>query len=91
MTEVGVYSSFFEIMTSTPLALISSITYWLANELDNPLDFILTGREVNDNVYRMLGLIVKMLTASYADEAYSSNKTLEKIAKHVLRTLRDPE
>lgn len=60
---------------------LSSKIHCVADGLGNPVDFILTGGEVHDNVCADALLDGKNADFVVADKAYDSNKTLDKIAQ----------
>jgi transposase len=58
---------------------LSSKIHCIVDGLGNPVDFILTGGEVHDNVCADALLNGKKADFVIADKAYDSNKTLDKI------------
>src|SRR3990167_11014326 len=60
---------------------LSSKIHCVADGLGNPVDFILTGGEVHDNVCADALLDGKSADFVVADKAYDSNNTLDKIAQ----------
>ena len=60
---------------------LSSKIHCIVDGLGNPVDFILTGGEVHDNVCANALLDGKKADFVIADKAYDSNKTLDKIAQ----------
>ncbi len=60
---------------------LSSKIHCVVDGLGNPVDFILTGGEVHDNVCADALLDGKKADFVIADKAYDSNKTLDKIAQ----------
>ena len=60
---------------------LSSKIHCIADGLGNPVDFILTGGEVHDNVCADALLDGKNAAFVIADKAYDSDKTLDKIAQ----------
>lgn len=60
---------------------LSSKIHCVVDGLGNPVDFILTGGEVHDNVCADALLDGKKAAFVIADKAYDSNKTLDKIAQ----------
>lgn len=60
---------------------LSSKIHCVADGLGNPVDFILTGGEVHDNLCADVLLNGKNADFVIADKAYDSDRTLEKIAQ----------
>ncbi len=60
---------------------LSSKIHCIADGLGNPVDFILTGGEVHDNLCADVLLDGKNADFVIADKAYDSDRTLEKIAQ----------
>ncbi len=60
---------------------LTSKIHCVVDGLGNPVDFILTGGEVHDNVCADTLLDGKKSDFVIADKAYDSNNTLDKIAK----------
>ena len=60
---------------------LSSKIHCVVDGLGNPVDFILTGGEVHDNVCAEALLQGKKADYVIADKAYDSNKTLDKIER----------
>jgi transposase len=60
---------------------LSSKIHCVVDGLGNPVDFILTGGEVHDNVCAGDLLDGKKADFVIADKAYDSNETLDKIAR----------
>ncbi len=60
---------------------LSSKIHCVVNGLGKPVDFILTGGEVHDNLCADVLLGDKKADFVIADKAYDSDKTLERIAK----------
>ena len=60
---------------------LSSKIHCMADGLGNPVDFILTGGEVHDNVCADALLDRKKADFVIDDKAYDSNNTLDKIAR----------
>lgn len=59
---------------------LSTKIHCIADGLGNPVDFILTGGEVHDNMCANMLLDGKVADFVIADKAYDSDKTLDKIA-----------
>jgi len=60
---------------------LSSKIHCIADGLGNPVDFILTGGEVHDNICAEALLEGKKASVVIADKAYDSDKTLDNIAQ----------